>query len=114
MFPTFHFYDRPLFFRVNAGFGAGDAFGVNGGVHVGNPLQSNFLFPIIIGLWLLSLFNIVLTIITPLLNKKDEAAAADDADPADAARGFNNMDLAIMANNVMEAIEKFQKQQKEA
>ena len=99
-----------LHFRVNAGFGAGDAFGVNAGVQVGNPLQSNFLFPIIIGLGLLSLFNIVLTIITPLLNKKDDAAAApaDDADAA--ARGFNNMDLAIMANNVMEAIEKFQKQ----
>eukprot|EP00094_Tigriopus_californicus_P009035 TCALIF_08709-PA protein Name:"Protein of unknown function" AED:0.44 eAED:0.44 QI:0/0/0.5/0.5/1/1/2/119/126 len=97
--------------NFNAGVGVDNGLGVNGGFQVGNPLNSNILVPVIIGLGLLSFFNIVLTVLTPLFSKtskSDTDAAETPATPADAARMSRNM--MYMANNVMEAIEKFKNQ----
>ena len=103
------------FYRVNAGFGTGDSsFGVNGGFQVGNPLNNNLLFPVIVGLGLLSLFNIVLTVITPLLsgNSSDDSddTAAEKSDHTNA-RSMRAMDVINMANTVYEAINKYSEQQ---
>eukprot|EP00095_Tigriopus_kingsejongensis_P008192 maker-scaffold895_size84271-snap-gene-0.27 protein:Tk08192 transcript:maker-scaffold895_size84271-snap-gene-0.27-mRNA-1 annotation:"membrane protein" len=105
-------------FGFNAGVGADNGLGVNGGFQVGNPLNSNILVPVVVGLGLLSFFNILLTIFTPLFSKKPAADKSDTAaptaattppaDPAASARMSRNM--MYLANNVLEAIQKYQTQ----
>ena len=72
---------------------------------MGNPLNDGFLMPVIIGLGLLSLFNIVLTIITPLLKKPEETKPKDAAETARQQRN-----VIELASNVMEAIQKIRAQ----
>ena len=94
--------------------GVGDGLGVNGNFQVGNPLNNNLLFPIIVGLGLLSLFNIVLTIVTPFLTKgmdKEDEAPADEPAAGRSVRGARN--IMNLANNVLEAVQKLQRQHEE-
>lgn len=93
---------------MNAGFGSPETgFGIGGGFQVGNPLQNDLLFPIIIGLGMLSLFNIVLTILTPLLSAFDDDDSSDDSsDSSDTRRNMRSMDMIHLASTVYEAIEK--------
>ncbi len=76
--------------------------GFNGGIQVGNPLNSNLLFPVIVGLGLLSLFNIVLTVVVPLLSPDD---TADDTPTERAHRGLKMVEL---AQEVYSAIQNMQ------
>merc|ERR1712027_203016 len=54
-------------FGAQADFQAGDAFGVNANVNLGNPLADNdFIMPIIVGLGLLSVLNIATDVLAHL------------------------------------------------
>ncbi len=53
---------------------------MHAGFQVQNPLNNNLMMTVIVGLGLLSAFNIILTIMQPILSKSDKT---DDAAPAD-------------------------------
>ena len=99
-------------FSASANIGAGDHFGVGGNVQVGNPLNNNFLMPVIIGLGLLSLFNIALTVLTPLL-KKAGAEDNDNKEENKDEKARQQRNIVELASNVMEAIQTIHRRQQE-
>jgi hypothetical protein len=86
---------------------------------VGNPLQSNFLMPVIIGLGILSFVQIAITVISPFLTKKAvapataTAATAATTTPAPAVTARNQRAILDVAGNVYEALQKLQEQYSE-
>ncbi len=96
---------------MNAGVGGNfnDGFGVSGGVAVGNPLNNSFLVPVIMGLGLLSLFNIILTVVTPLFNKDDGEEAEEEERRF--GRGLSLDEVTQIADKVYQAVQKFQQMQ---
>ena len=98
---------------MNAGVGGSfnDGFGVSGGVAVGNPFNSQILVPVIMGLGLLSLFNIVLTIITPLFNKPAEEEEEGEEDARRMGRGVTLAEMTQIADKVYQAVQKYQEMQ---
>jgi hypothetical protein len=90
-------------FGVNAGVGVGDFGGFNGGVQVGNPFSSHLLGTIIFGLGMLAFINLVVTLITPLLNKPSSNSTA----PASGrALDWNSEDVIFTAKMIMDAVDK--------
>merc|ERR1712223_1859006 len=63
-------------FGAQADFQAGDAFGVNANLNVGNPLADNqFIMPIIVGLGVLSVLNIATDTLGLAFNDDEEKTA---------------------------------------
>ena len=96
-----------LFFRVNGGVQFG----------TGNGLQNNnLLMTVLIGLGVISLLNIVTSVVSPLLKPTKDAAAATPATnattPAAAARSLPEMvDLASQVYKAIESLGKEFKQE---
>jgi len=71
-------------FGAQANFDAGDAFGLNAGVNLGNPLTDNqFFMPIIVGLGVLSLLNIATDVLGLAFGDNDDAPKQNGTAPAD-------------------------------
>ena len=72
---------------MQGGFGAGDAFGVNAGLQVGDPLGgSNLLMPIVVGLGVLTFINIIADMFAWFGRNEPNKPNNDDGDDDDDAR----------------------------
>ena len=74
---------------MQGGFGAGDAFGVNAGVRVGDPFGGNdLIMPIIVGLGFLTALNILTDIFALFTTNESPAKETPDAteEPQEAGR----------------------------
>jgi len=94
-------------FGVQGGFGAGDAFGVNAGLQVGDPLAgNNLLMPIVVGLGVLTLINILADVFVLWFPSKTDKDKNDGDDSTGAAR--SGREMTDMAFSVLDAIQNFQ------
>ena len=72
---------------VQGGFGAGDAFGVNAGLQVGDPLAgNNLLMPIVVGIGVLTLINILADVFVLWFPSKTDKDKNEGEDSTGAAR----------------------------